>query len=47
MAKKEKLLSVKRVCSIKDRRAMDSVANSKLNNKARAYDVLFQAQQYY
>lgn len=47
MAKKEKLLSVKRVCSIKDRRAMDSVANSKLNNKARAYEVLFQAQQYY
>lgn len=44
---KEKLLSMRRVCSVQDRRAMDSVANSKLNDKARAMEVLCQAQRYY
>ena len=40
-------MSMRRVCSVQDRRAMDSVANSKLNDKARAMEVLCQAQRYY
>lgn len=44
---KEKLLSMRRVCSVQDSVAMDSVANSKLNDKARAMEVLCQAQRYY
>ncbi|WP_311156320.1 portal protein [Prevotella nigrescens] len=44
---KEKLLSMRRVCSVQDSVAMDSVANSKLNDKARAMEVLCQAQRYH
>lgn len=44
---KEKLLSMRRVCSVQDSVAMDSVANSKLNDKARAMEVLCQAQHFH
>lgn len=44
---KEKLLSMRRVCSVQDSVAMDSVANSKLSDKARAMEVLCQAQRYH
>lgn len=40
-------MSMRRVCSVQDSVAMDSVANSKLNDKARAMEVLCQAQRYH